>query len=78
MLEVEQQTELRRVYTMTVSEAVICANQLSSRLKYNDCTDEERKNGVELLWRLTERVGFLKISVETASSHMGGNRQACL
>lgn len=77
MLEVEKLTALGKVYTLTVSDAVIYANQLSSRLKCKDCSDEERKNGMELLWRLTERVGFLKITVEPASSHTRGKKQDC-
>jgi hypothetical protein len=59
-----QQEELDRIYTLTINDAVAYANRLSIRLKCNDCTDEERKNGVELLGRLTERVQFLKITLE--------------
>jgi hypothetical protein len=77
MLEVERQTELGRVYTLTVSDAVIYANQLSSRLKCDDCSDEERKNAIDLLWRLTERVRFLKITVETGHFYTSGNKQDC-
>jgi len=68
MLEVVRQKELERVDTLTIIEAVAYANRLSSRLKCNDCTDEERKNGLKLLERLTERVRFLNISLEPAFS----------
>lgn len=66
MLKAVRQEDLDRITTMTISEAVAYANLLSSRLKRDDCTDEERKNGLVLLGRLTERVNFLKITVEPA------------
>jgi hypothetical protein len=66
MLEAVRQKELERVDTLTIIEAVAYVNRLSSRLKCNDCTDEERKNGLKLLERLTERVRFLKITLEPA------------
>ena len=56
--------ELERIKTMTTLEAVAYANRLSKRLKCDDCTDEERRNGVNLLGRLAERVSFLKITPE--------------
>ena len=62
--KVTQQEELDRIETISIFEAVAYANRLSSRLKGDDCTDEERKNGLELLGRLTERVHFLKITLE--------------
>ncbi len=71
MLEAVRQEELERIDTLTIIEAVAYANRLSSRLKCNDCTDEERKNGLELLSRLTERVHFLKITLEPAFSRIG-------
>jgi len=70
-LEAARQEELERVDTLTIIEAVAYANRLSSQLKRNDCTDEERKNGLELLERLTERVHFLKISLEPTLSRAG-------
>ncbi len=56
--------ELERIDTMTTLEAVAFANRLSNRLKCDDCTDEERLNGLELLGRVAERVNFLKITLE--------------
>ena len=59
-----QPEEPERINTLTTLEAVAYANRLSSKLKCDDCTDEERKAGLLLLGKLTERVGFLKITVE--------------
>lgn len=56
--------ELKRVEAMPTLEAVAYANRLSNRLKCDDCTDEERMNGLELLRRLGERAPFLKITLE--------------
>ena len=56
--------ELKRVEAMSTLEAVAFANRLSNRLKCDDCSDEERMNGLELLRRLGERVQFLKITLE--------------
>ena len=64
MHKLTQAEELGRIDTMTTLEAVAYANRLSNRLKCDDCTDEERMNGLELLGRLTERVQFLKITLE--------------
>jgi len=58
------QDELARIDTLTTLEAVAYANQLSCQLKWNDCTDEERLNILELLGRLIGRVPFLKIKLE--------------
>jgi hypothetical protein len=62
--KVAQQEELDRIDTLTIIEAVAYANRLSSQLQCDDCTDEERKSGLEILGRLTERVHFLKITLE--------------
>jgi hypothetical protein len=59
-----QLEELERINTMTTLEAVAYANRLSNRLKCDDFSHEERQNGLELLGRLSERVGFLKITLE--------------
>jgi hypothetical protein len=64
MLKTVRQEDLKRIDTMTIIEAVAYANRLSRRLNCNDCTDEERKNGLVLLGRLTDRVRFLKIKLE--------------
>jgi len=64
MHKITREEELERVDTMTTLEAVAFANRLSNRLKCDDCIDGERKNVLELLGRLTERVQFLKISLE--------------
>ena len=68
MLKTVRQEDLKRIDTMTIIEAVAYANRLSSRLHCNDCTDEERRNGLVLLGRLTDRVHFLKIKLEPAFS----------
>ena len=59
--------DLERIDTMTALEAVAYANRVSHRLKCDDCVHEERQNGLALLERLTERVSFLKIPLETPS-----------
>jgi hypothetical protein len=65
MHEAMQHEELERnVKVMSTLEAVAYANQLSNWLKRDDCTDEERENGLELLRQVSERVRFLKISLE--------------
>jgi hypothetical protein len=71
MLEALRQEDLERIDTLTIIEAVAYANRVSRRLKCSDCTDEERRNGFELLIRLTERVSFLKISLEPGFSRTG-------
>ena len=67
MHKVTRQEELDRIDTLTTLEAVAYANRLSNRLKCDGCTDEERKNALVLLGLLTERVQFLKISLESAN-----------
>jgi len=67
MRESLQLEELNRINAMTTLEAVAYANRLSNRLKSEDCTDKERRNGLLLLGQLTERVQFLKISIELPS-----------
>ena len=62
MIKAVRQDDLERINTMTTIEAVAYANQLSGRLKHDDCTEEERKNGLELLGRLAKRVRFLNIT----------------
>jgi hypothetical protein len=64
MLKTLPQEELERINTLTIIEAVAYANRLTHRLKRDDCTPEERQNGLELLRRLTLRVRFLKIALE--------------
>ena len=68
MRKTTRQEELDRIDALTIIEAVAYANRLSIQLKCNDCTDEERKNKLELLGRLTERVRFLKITLVPAFS----------
>ena len=70
----QQKEELERIDTMTILEAVAYANRLSRRLVSDDWSGEERQHGLELLRRLTERVQFLKITLdpvysEAASAH---------
>ena len=69
------QKELERINTMTALEAVAYANQLSNRLKCDDCAHEERQNGLALLERLTERVSFLKITLELPTFYRIGRSQ---
>jgi hypothetical protein len=64
MHKATQKEALKRIETMSTLEAVAYANRLSNRLKCEDCTDEERLNGLELLGHLSERVQFLKITLE--------------
>ena len=59
--------DLERINTMSTLEAVAYANQLSNRLKCDDCTHEERTNRLELLALLSERVPFLKITIEPST-----------
>ena len=62
-----QLEEPERISTLSTLEAVAYANRLSNRLKCDDCTDEERKAGLLLMGKLTERVGFLKITLERSN-----------
>ena len=64
MMRKSMRLEQERINTMTTLEAVAYANRLSNRLKYDNCTDEERMNGLELLGLLSGRVLFLKITPE--------------
>ena len=64
MRKAMRQEEPERINTLTTLEAVAYANRLSNQLKCDDCTDEERKTGLLLLGKLTERVAFLKITLE--------------
>ena len=66
MLKTVRQKDLERIKTMTCIEAVAYANRLNIQLRRNSCTDEERKNGLALFERLTERVHFLNITLEPA------------
>jgi hypothetical protein len=72
MHKATRQEELDRIDALTIIEAVAYANRLNIRLRHNSCTDEERKNGLELFERLTERVHFLKITLEPAFPQTGG------
>jgi len=60
--------ELERMDTMPVTDIVAYVNQLGMRLENTNCTDEERKDILTLLRKLTERVSFLKIWLDPASS----------
>ena len=68
MLKTVRQEDLEKIKLMTIGEAVAYANQLARRLECDDCTEEEKHNGVKLLSRLTERVRFLKIELGPAFS----------
>ena len=71
MLKTVRQRDLERIKTMTIIEADANSNRLNIRLRCNSCTDEERKNGLKLFERLTERVHFLKIALEPAFPDTG-------
>ena len=71
MIDAERQRELERIDTLTVAEAVAYVNRLMSRFKRRDGSEEERKNGLELLGRLTARVRFLKITLAPLISRTG-------
>jgi hypothetical protein len=60
--------ELERIDTMAVIDIVAYVNRLGMRLECSDCTLEERMNGLALLRKLTERVRFLKIWLNSTSS----------
>ena len=68
MLKIVRQKDLERIKTMTFIEAVAYANRLNIRLRRKSCTDKERKNGLKLFERITERVDFLTIMLEPAFS----------
>lgn len=63
MREAMRQEELGRIDTLTIFQIAAYVKWLNIRLRNNDCTDEERKNGFELLERLTERVHFLETTL---------------
>jgi len=63
MHKTTQHEELKRIEAMSTLEVVAYANRLSNRLKCDDCTDEERMNGLEVMRRLSVRVPFLKIAL---------------
>ena len=63
MREAMRQEELGRVDTLTIIQIVAYVKWLNIRLRSNDCTGEERKNGLALLERLIERVHFLKTTL---------------
>jgi len=71
MIDAERQRELERIDTLTVAEAVAYVNRLMGRLNRSDCSDEERKNGLQLLGRLTARVRFLNITLAPLNSRTG-------
>ena len=60
--------ELERVDTMHITDVVAYVNRLVMWLECNDCTVEERKKGLALLLRLSGRVRFLKLKIESVAS----------
>ena len=64
MHEAVRQEELDRIDTLSIIQIVAYVSWLNIRLSSTGCTDEERKNGLELLGRLTQRVQFLKITLQ--------------
>ena len=69
--EAALQIMLQSVDTLTIIEAVAYANRLNILLRRNGCTDEERKSGLELFERLTERIRILEITLEPVFSRTG-------
>ena len=63
-----RQDELDRIDTLTIIQVASYVHHLNIHLRSNDCTDEERKNGLELLERLTERVRFLETTLSPVFS----------
>jgi hypothetical protein len=57
------QDELDKVDTLSILQVAAYVNLLNILLVSNNFTDEERKNGLALLERLTERVCFLKTTL---------------
>ena len=68
MLDPALKDELETIDTMTIIDVVAYVNRLCMRLEHNNCTEEERKNGLALLLMLAERVRFLKIRLAPAST----------
>ena len=62
--------ELEKIDTMTIMDVVAYVNRLGMRLEHDNCTADERKNGLELLLRLTERVRLLKIRIAPGASRV--------
>jgi len=63
MREAMLQEELDRFDTLTIIQVAAYVSQLNIRLRSKDCASEERKNGLALLERLTERVHFLETTL---------------
>lgn len=60
--------ELERIESMSIIDVVAYINRLGMRLENANCTSEERKNGLDLLQKLTERVRFLKIRLKSGAT----------
>jgi hypothetical protein len=56
------QEKLERIDTLSIIQIAAFVCQLNIWLRSDDCTDEDRKNGLKVLGRLTERVRFLETS----------------
>jgi len=63
MRETMRHEELDRIDTLTIIQIVAYVKRLNIRLRSTGCTDEERKNGLELLERLTKRVRILETTI---------------
>ena len=66
MLKTRLQIEIERVDVLAMTEVVAYFNKLSGRLERHDCSEEERKNGLILLRKISERVPFLNFSLDPA------------
>lgn len=60
--------ELDRIDTLSIIQVAAYVSQLNICLRSNECTDEDRKNGLEILERLTDRVRFLETSLSPVFS----------
>ena len=66
MRESTLRDELARIDTLSIIQVVAYFSHLNILLRSHDCSDEERKNGLALLERLTDRVRFLNSNLEIA------------
>jgi hypothetical protein len=65
------QENLDRVENLSIVQIAAYVNLLNDRLRSDDCTDEARKNVLELLGQLTERVRVLRTISRQYFSELG-------
>ena len=61
-------SELERVDSMSIMDIVAYVNRLCMQLEHSHCTAEDKKNALESLHRLADRVRFLKLRLEPGTS----------